>query len=99
MNHKLFEVWFETMLLPALSEETVIVMDNASFHREEILYCLAEKHNCFVIFLPPYSFDLNSIEDFGNWLKHTLRKILPNFSSFDGAFTAVLRYKEQLSLM
>lgn len=94
MNHKLFETWFETMLLPDLSKETVIVMDNASFHRKEKLCCLAEKYNCFVIFLPPYSPDLNPIEHFWNWLKSTLRKILPNFSSFDDALTAALQHKE-----
>ena len=99
MNHNLFEPWFETMLLPALPKETIIVMDNASFHRKETLYCLAETYNCFVIFLPPYSPDLNPMEHFWNWLKSTLRKILPKFNSFDDALTAVFQYKEQLSFV
>ena len=33
MDSVLFEAWFETHLLPALPKESVIVMDNASFHR------------------------------------------------------------------
>lgn len=99
MNCELFETWFETVLLPALSEETVIVMDNASFHRKEKLYCLAEKHNRFVIFLPPYSPELNPIEHFWNWLKNTLRKTLPDFSSFDDALTSAFQRKEQLFLV
>ena len=45
MNQKLFKAWFETVLLPSLPKETVIVMANASFHQKEKLYCLAEKHN------------------------------------------------------
>lgn len=96
MNHKLFEIWFENILLPTIPEETVIVMDNASFHRKEKLYCLAEKHNCFVIFLPPYSPELNPIEHFWNWLKNTLREILPDFTSFDDALTAAFQLKEHL---
>ena len=99
MNCQLFETWFEAVLLPTLSEETVIVMDNASFHRKEKLYCLAEKHNCFVIFLPPYSPELNPIEHFWNWLKNTLRKILSDFSSFDDALSSAFQHKEQLSLV
>ena len=48
MNHELFEDWFENTLLPALPEGTVIVMDNASFHRKKQLYCLAQEHGCYV---------------------------------------------------
>ena len=32
MDSSLFEFWFENQLLPALPPDTVIVMDNASFH-------------------------------------------------------------------
>ncbi len=34
MNHELFEDWFKNNLLPALPKGSVIVMDNASFHRK-----------------------------------------------------------------
>ncbi len=34
----LFEHWFEQWLLPCLSEDTVIVMDNASPHRKKKLF-------------------------------------------------------------
>ena len=34
----LFEYWFEQWLLPCLPEDTVIVMDNASFHKKEKLF-------------------------------------------------------------
>jgi len=77
MDHKLFEDWFENNLLPALPKETVIVMDNASFHRKEQLYCLAQKPECFLMFLPPYALQLNPIEHFWAWLKRCLQKILP----------------------
>lgn len=99
MNHELFEDWFENHLLQELPKGTVIVMDNASFHRKEPLYGLAEKYDCFLIFLPPYSPELNPIEHFWSWLKRTLRKILPKIQSFDNALFASFYFRNQLALI
>jgi len=88
MNHKLFEDWFENMLLPELPKDTVIVMDNASFHRKKQLKQIAKDHGYRLVFLPPYSPELNPIEHFWAWLKRKLRKILPDFDSFDAALMA-----------
>ena len=85
MDSKLFETWFEIRLLPSLPKGTTIVMDNATFHRKSRLPLLAEKFGCNVIFLPPYSPELNPIENFWSWLKRHLKKILPNCNSFDEA--------------
>ena len=83
MNSSLFEQWFEQCLLPRLPQKSVIVMDNAAFHRKSRLFSLAENFKCQLIFLPPYSPNLNPIENFWRWLKRYLRKILPLHSSFD----------------
>lgn len=85
MNSKLFEQWFEQQLLPVLPRETVIVMDNAAFHRKKQLSSMAEENGCSLIFLPPYSPELNPIEKFWGWLKRNLQKILPFFDTFDNA--------------
>ncbi len=85
MNSILFEQWFEQQLLPALPKGTVIVMDNASFHRKKQLSSMAEGNGFRLIFLPPYSPELNPIEKFWSWLKRYLRKILPFFDTFDDA--------------
>ena len=69
MHGDFFEVWFEKHLLPELSKDDVIILDNASFHRKKKLFELAEKHNVKIIFLPPYSPELNPIEHFWQWLK------------------------------
>ena len=85
MDSILFEKWFGEQLVPALSKETVIVMDNAAFHRKKQLSSIAEDNGCHLIFLPPYSPELNSIEKFWSWLKRHLRKIIRLFDTFDEA--------------
>jgi len=85
MDSSLFETWFESCLLPSLPENAVIVMDNASFHRKSKLYPLARQAGFCLIFLPPYSPELNPIEHFWSWLKRELTKTLPSLSSFDDA--------------
>ena len=83
MDSSLFEFWFEKQLLPALSPGTVVVMDNASFHRKAQLICVAQKYSFRLIFLPPYSPELNPIENFWAWLKRYLRSFLALGKSFD----------------
>ena len=88
MDSELFEYWFKNQLLPALNKDAVIVMDNASFHSKKRLFSAVQKYGCHLIFLPPYSPELNPIENFWAWLKRHLKKFLHNFSSFDDALHA-----------
>ena len=81
----LFELWFERCLLKEIKPGSIIVLDNATFHKKSVLPSLAQKKNCHVLFLPPYSPDLNPIENKWAWLKKRLRKILPDFDSFENA--------------
>ena len=85
MNSTLFEFWFTEQLLPSLEKGTVIVMDNASFHSKKRLFRAAQNAGCKLLFLPPYSPELNPIEKFWAWLKRFLCKILPSVISFDDA--------------
>ena len=87
MDSVLFLLWFTTMLLPLLAPGSVIVMDNARFHCKSKLLPVAQKAGCQLLFLPPYSPDLNRIEFFWAWLKARLRKVLLSFSSLDDAIT------------
>lgn len=96
MNHELFEDWFENYLIPELPDKSVIVMDNATFHRKKQLNALAQKYGHTLIFLPPYSPELNPIEKFWAWLKATLRKILPHLDCFDDALFAAFYFRHQL---
>jgi transposase len=84
-DSRLFEFWFEYCLLKEVKPGSVIVLDNATFHKKSVIPVLAMKKNCSVLFLPPYSPDLNPIEQKWAWLKKRLRKILPDFDSFESA--------------
>ena len=91
MDSSLFEFWFSNQLLPSLDKDTVIVMDNASFHSKKRLFSAAQNAGCKLLFLPPYSPDLNPIEKFWAWLKRFLRKILPSAASFNDALVTAFQ--------
>jgi len=78
----LFEYWFENALLKSIPQYSIIILDNASFHRQSALVTLAQSANCEVLFLPPYSPDFNIIEKFWACLKSKLRKIIPTHFCF-----------------
>ena len=86
-DHILFEYWFENFLMKDVSPGSVIILDNATFHRKAALAALAERYGCSVLFLPPYSPDLNPIENFWAWLKRKLQSILTEFDTFDDALS------------
>ena len=49
-----------------LDENSVVILDNASFHKSAATRELVEQTGAKLLFLPPYSPDLNLIEhDFG----------------------------------
>jgi transposase len=54
--------WLEKTLLPKLTNFSVIVMDNAPFHKKDEIKRILKKAGHVALFLPPYSPDLNPIE-------------------------------------
>jgi transposase len=52
-----------------------VVMGNLGAHRPKRIRELIEERGCELIYLPPYSPDLNPIEEAFSKVKHTLRKI------------------------
>ena len=61
MKASVFEDWFENKLLTCLPKGHVIIMDNAAFHKKEVLYQIAKKYSQKLIFLPLYSPEYNPI--------------------------------------
>ena len=58
----MFRSWCKTSLILRLKTNSVIVMDNASFHKNKRIQKLLNRHGHRLLFLPPYSPNLNPIE-------------------------------------
>lgn len=85
----LFENWVEHFLIKELKPGQYVIMDNAAFHKSQKTKDLIESVECKVIFLPPYSPDLNPIEKFWanmkRWIKQrigTYKELYPIICEF-----------------
>jgi transposase len=85
MNSALFELWFTNVLLVLIPAGSVIILDNASWHRKKVLKALTEAAGCRVIFLPPYSPDFSPIEKVWAALKKFIRNYMRYFPSLTQA--------------
>ena len=74
MTSDFFEAWFQKFLLPTLSTSSVIIMDNARFHRMGKLEILCEEFEHKLLPLPPYSPEYNSIEKTWAHIKKHLKR-------------------------
>jgi transposase len=73
-NREVFETYLERVLAPTLRRDQVVVMDNLSAHKGGRVKELIEQRGCELIYLPPYSPDLNPIEEAFSKIKGLLRK-------------------------
>jgi len=69
----IFLAYVEHVLCPALHPGDVVVMDNLSSHKVQGVQQRIEKCGAEVLYLPPYSPDLNPIEKAWSKLKQLLR--------------------------
>jgi len=76
-NTRVFVAYLRECLLPKLEAGQVVVMDNASFHKGEEVRAAVEEAGCQILYLPPYSPDLNPIEHQWFRVKNAVRKELP----------------------
>jgi transposase len=62
INSDVFHGWVKEDLLPKLPQNSVLVMDNATFHKRADTQALIQKAGVILEYLPSYSPDLNPIE-------------------------------------
>ena len=90
-NTELFEAWLEQCLIKELKPGQIVIMDNASFHKSQQTRDLIEAAGCKLIFLPPYSPDLNPIEKFWANMKKWIKKKISDFKDIYKAFVAFFK--------
>ena len=74
INGEIFLAYVLTFLLPTLSKGDIVVMDNLPVHKVAGVVQAIEAVGARVLYLPPYSPDLNPIEQMFAKLKALLRK-------------------------
>ena len=89
INADAFEAYVEKVLVPELLKGDVVVMDNLSSHKGSRIRHLIEAAGAQLRYLPPYSPDLNPIENAFSKLKAVLRKVAER--TMDGLWTQIGR--------
>ena len=91
-----FVVYVERVLLPALQDGQIVVLDNLACHKHPRVRELIESVGAKVWYLPAYSPDLNPIEEMWSKVKQTLRSRAAR--TFDGLMNAIAAALKQVSL-
>lgn len=73
-TREVFETYLERVLGPALRSGQMVVMDNLSAHKGGRVREIIEGRGCELFYLPPYSPDLNPIEQAFSKVKGLLRR-------------------------
>jgi transposase len=74
MNGKVFLAYIQRFLCPTLRKGDIVIADNLSSHKVLGVRQAIEAVGATIIYLPPYSPDLNPIEKFFSKLKTHLRR-------------------------
>jgi transposase len=89
MNREWFESYVDTQLVPTLRRGDVVILDNLSSHKSPRAADALREIGAWVLFLPPYSPDLNPIEMAFSKLKALIRKAAAR--TYDEPWAAVGR--------
>ena len=73
MNGERFRAYVEQFLTPTLKPGDVVILDNLGSHKGAVIRSSIRAAGARVLFLPPYSPDLNPIEQVFAKLKHGMR--------------------------
>ena len=80
-NAQVIEKYFKNVLIPSLAPESVIILDNASFHKSAKLEIMAKENGHRLLYLPAYSPDFNPIEHWWFKIKNEIKKKMRDFST------------------
>ena len=73
INGRSFSAYVEQALTPTLRKGDVVILDNLGSHKGRSIRAMVRKAGATLLFLPPYSPDLNPIEQLFAKVKHLMR--------------------------
>jgi transposase len=73
INGILFTAYVEQILAPTLAPGDIVILDNLGSHKGKAARAAVHARGAHLIFLPPYSPDLNPIEQLFSKVKHWMR--------------------------
>ena len=91
-NSTFFEDWFVNSLLKIIPKGFTVILDNAKFHNKFMLRKLA-RGKIRLLFLPPYSPDLNPIEKTWSNMKRFIRSNSQNYKTIEEQFMDILTFQ------
>ena len=77
INGPMFLAWVTQFLVPQLRPGDIVLLDNLGSHKGQAARRAVRQTGAHMLFLPPYSPDLNPIEQLFAKLKHLMRKAEP----------------------
>jgi transposase len=95
VNADIFEAFVQQVLVPELRPGDIVVMDNLSSHKRDRTRKRIEAAGAELVFLPPYSPDLNPIEMVFSKVKQLLRSMACR--TVDALWTAMQSVLDQVT--
>jgi transposase len=77
MDGEMFLAWVREGLVPTLQKDDLVIMDNLATHKVQGVREAIEAAGARLLYLPPYSPDLNPIENMWSKIKQILRSAAP----------------------
>jgi transposase len=92
LDADIFEAYIEQFVVPELRPGDLVVMDNLSAHKRASVGAMIVAAGAELVFLPPYSPDLNPIEMVWSKVKSVLRTLAARtFEALEEAIVTALR--------
>lgn len=91
INGQAFKTYVETQLVQTLKPGDIVVLDNLGSHKGKEVRRIVRQAGARLFFLPPYSPDLNPIEQLFSKVKHAMRNAMARTQkAVEEALAAVL---------
>jgi transposase len=98
INGECFLAYTEQQLAPVLEPGDIVVMDNLGSHKSKAVRHAIQKAGAKLLFLPPYSPDLNPIEQafakIKHWMRSAQKRTIEDACAYIGALVATITPSE-----